>query len=423
MISSFLSNTHNWRSSRCLGLLALGLLIAFVAVSWISWRNSPGDDLSSGYIAGHLIEAGNQAAVYSHDSERFHIVHNSAWQAAAEETGFKGFLHPYVQVPLWAAALRPLSTSMTFTAFNSLFVLLCALSIAGMVWFSTKWLSPSVLAPLPTLGILLWLWFSHPFRYTMFLTQTHPLILLATLGALICAERQKAVLSGVLLACAAAIKLTPVLLLLYWVITRRWHSIVWFLIAITGLLLTSLALTGTALHVAFLSELKRVSNVLLVSWNNESLAAFVMGYQYPPSEMMDFRILPLPAWLKFTGTCMALGTISLAGWLRRRGAEEGATVSIALIGMTAFASIAWSHYYVVLLVPLAYLMKRATTKPALWIIITTLILMTLGPSKSLFRPFFTAGMIAMMSCIVLSVHDGVGARSLRSYWRRSESSR
>jgi hypothetical protein len=48
---------------------------------------------------------GNQKAIYSHDIGRFHIVHNIAWQAAADEVGFKGFLHPYVQIPSLAASL------------------------------------------------------------------------------------------------------------------------------------------------------------------------------------------------------------------------------------------------------------------------------------------------------------------------------
>lgn len=413
MISTFLSNIDRPGFSRSPQYLIVGSLIAFVVATWISWHNSPGDDLSSTYFACRLMATGNQKAIYAHDAERFHVVHDPAWQVAADEVGFKGFLHPYVQMPLFAASLRPLCMSMTFDTFNSLFVLFNAIAIAAMAWLATKWLAPSAVSPLPILGILLWLWFSLPFRYTMFLTQTHPVFLLATLGALVLAERHFASSAGVLLACAAIIKITPALLLLYWAISGKWKSIAWFLLAATGLVLTSLALTGTELNFAFLSELKRISNVLLVSWNNESLAAFVMGYYYP-SEIMDWRMLPLPVWLRLTGICIALCTISLAGWLRRLGAEEGATVSIALISMTVFAPIAWSHYYIILMVPLAYLTKRAATIPAVWIIITVLVLMTLDSSKNWFRPLFTAGMIALISCVALSFLDKIKGGPLKS---------
>ena len=404
MISSLFAYIHKLKSFRGQQLLVFWLLTAFVAVTWISWHSSSGDDLSSSYFACRLMAKGNQDAIYSHDAKRFPIVRKPAWFSEAHDVGFKGFLHPYVQIPLFAASLRPLCMSMSFDAFNCLFVLINAISIAGMVWLSMKVLFPSVVSPLPILGILLWLWFSNPFQYTMHLTQTHPIILLATLGALILAERKMEFLSGFLLACAVIIKITPVLLLVYWAINRKWKSIVWFLLAFIGFLLTSLALAGTALNFAFLSELKRISNVLLVSWNNQSFAAFVMGYYYP-SEVKDWFVLPLPSWLKLAGTCMALCTIALAGWLRRLGAEEGATVSIALIGMTIFASIAWSHYYILLIVPIAYLIKRAATLPMIWIIIAVLVLMTLDEPRNLLRPFFIAGLIALFSCVAMSFLD------------------
>jgi hypothetical protein len=404
MMPSYLSVFTKPSSTRGPQLLIIGSLVAFVVISWIAWHNSSGDDLSSGYFACRLMAEGKQNEIYSHDAVRFHVVQNPAWQAAADEVGFKGFLHPYVQTPLYAASMRPLCLSMNFDTFNSLFVLFNAISIAGMVWISIKYLSPSAIPPLPFLGILLWLWISHPFRYTMFLTQTHPLFLLATLGALVLAERKKAFLSGIFLACAAIIKITPALLLLYWAITRKWKSIAWFFLAVIGFQLASLALAGIELNLAFLSELKRISNVLLVSWNNESLAAIIMGHYYP-GELMDWRILPLPTWLNLTGTCISLCTISLAAWLRRLEAEEGAAVSIALIGMTVFSPIAWSHYYVVLLVPVTYLTKRSSAMPAIWVIIIFIMLMTLGSSIYLFRPLFTSSMIALISCVALSILD------------------
>ena len=394
------SNPHDYK-------LSIGLLIAFVVATWIYWGSRcSGEDLSSAYFACRLMATGNQEVIYSHDPEFFQVLGNPVWQAAVDDVGFREFLHPYVQIPLFAASLKPLCMSMTFNTFNSLFVLLNAISIAGMVWLSTRWLAPSASAPLPILGILIWLWFSHPFQYTMFLTQTHPLILLATLGALIGAERQKEPFSGVLLACAAIIKITPALLLIYWAINGKWKAVAWFLIGVIGLILTSLALAGRDLNFAYFSELKRISDVLLVSWNNESLASLVMGYYFPP-EVIGFRILSLPAWLKLTGACFALCMISVAGWLRRLGMEEGAAVSIALVTMTAFAPIAWSHYYIVLLVPIAYLMGRALTIPSIWsiIIVLVLVLMTLYPTGGSFRPFFSAGMIALTSCIAISVID------------------
>jgi hypothetical protein len=130
----------------------------------------------------------------------------------------------------------------------------------------------------------------------------------------------------------------------------------------------------------------------------------VMGYNYP-SEIVGWRMLPLPNWLKLAGSFASLGSVALAGWLRRLGAEEGATVSIAIVAMTSFTPIAWSHYYIILLVPLAYLIGRAAKRPVLWSIIAAIVLLTLNLSASFYRPLFFAAMIALISCIALSALD------------------
>jgi len=184
---------------------AFSILLVFALISSFLWRNSPGDDLSSAYMACRLMASHQDASLYAHDPERFHIVRDEQWTKTADETGFKGFLHPYVQIPLWAAALHPLCTSMSFPTFNSVFVFVSALSVSALIFVSARFLAPGALAAAPLLGICLWLLASKPFRYTLYLTQSHPLVLLCVVAALMAAERRSEISAGLLLSFAAVV--------------------------------------------------------------------------------------------------------------------------------------------------------------------------------------------------------------------------
>ena len=86
----------------------------------------------------------------------------------------------------------------------------------------------------------------------------------------------------------------------------------------------------------------------------------------------------------------------------QQGADEGATLSIALLAMTQFAPIAWSHYYIILLVPMIWLIARAKSRPVLWLPIALLLAVSATWSYSLYRPLFLGGLVVMLTCLVLS---------------------
>ena len=382
----------------------------------------PGDDLSSSYIACRILAEGKESHLYSYDPEYFHIIEDPVWVEIAEKTAFHGFLHPYVQTPLWAYILIPLCTAMNFQAFNLLFLVLNFISIAATVWLVAYQWAPSFLAkPLWLAGFLTVFSLMTPTYYMAFLNQTHPLFLFSTNLAVFLASRKKDLLSGLFLAIAAVIKLTPAIVAVHWLISGQRKSAISFLIwSIVLGILTPLVLGGET-SVAYLSNLNRISNVLLVSYNNQSLAAWLYSSTYDLSDILDWRMYPLPTIAKILGICLTgLVVLYFIIVYKRKGKNlsslEAVSVSSLLIASTIFTPIAWTHYYIILAVPLLIMIDHGLGARKLWllIIVGIIVLLNIWPAAidpvrhhlypfTIIRSHFYSGIICL--CILL-IMDG-----------------
>lgn len=379
--------------------LTVAILTVFVLLTTLTYRNMPGDDLASGYIGCRVVMEGNKEALFAHShTGTKHAIIDPSWGQAGARAGFHSYLNPYVQTPLWAYGLLPLCSQIDYPTFAALFVLIAAASVAGMAFLASRYLAGGA-SPLVLAAVLAWLWYSLPFKYAMLLIQTHAILMVATLGALILADRKLDISAGFLLAFAAAIKVPPALLVLYWLATRRWRALGWFAAFSAAFAVAAWALAGTEVMRAYLAELRYMSNALIVAYNNHSLPAALMVSEHRDS-IGNWNIYPLPQAVKIGCAIMAAFMISTAGVLRQRGASEGATVSIALLSMMMFAPIAWSHYYIVLLVPLVWMLgKRSLIAPAILVA-----LIGLYPHSEV-RTLLYAGMIATLTCLLWAASE------------------
>ncbi len=367
--------------------LVLVVLAVFVWTGARTFRVGTGDDLAASYLGCRLVTSGQAQHLYSYSPGVFADVGDTtgAWKHAAEEGQFAGFLHPYVQTPLWAYALTPVCTRMSFPAFDALFATLTMLGFAGGLWLiAARWV-PAMLNPVAMGVICLALWFSEPFQYAMFLMQTHILFFVLVLGALALADRRPG-WAGLLLAMAAAVKITPGFLLIYWLFTRRWRaagSMVGWSVVLGG---CTLVVAGRGLVAAYLAGLHRIGETLLISLNNQSFAAWCMGRFYPTDELYDLQIFRLPAAVRLGSMVLLLLCTATGGWMdRRRGARAlplGAM--LALVGATVFSPIAWTHYYIVLIAPLMLLAaeNRVLRSRWLWAAIAVVTILNFQPAAA-----------------------------------------
>lgn len=382
----------------------LAVLLLLFGIGFARYFHMPGDDLSVSYLGCRLIAAGDTQHLYSYDPDTFSDVapDDTAWQDQADATGFTGFIHPYVQTPLWAWSLQPLCKRVSFPAFCTIFSGLTVLSFLALTWLVARFWTPDLLNPLAISVLLLLFSRSEPFRYAMILMQTHVLYLLLTVASLMLAQRRRPVAAGLLLALAAAVKITPGFLLIYWLLTRRFRAAISMVGFSALLLLAAIFATGRPLFATFLADLHRISNVLLVSGNNQSFAAWRMGSSFPLSQLDDLIAHDLPSALRLGSNLLVLLSVVAGGLMDRRSSAGMPVIArtpgliappplgaiFAIVGITLFTPIAWTHYYIVLLPAVMLLLQefhtaalRSSRRSQVWLLALTLLVALLN-----FRP-------------------------------------
>ena len=408
------------------------IFLLFILANTFFYHNADGDDLSSSYIACRLLAQGEKSHLYSHDPEFFHIVDDPIWTQTAEDASFHGFLHPYVQIPLWAFSLIPLCQAVNFQTFNIIFLAINFSAIAATIWLVCHQWAPAFLAkPIWLLGFLLIFSLTTPTYYMAFLNQTHPIFLFATILAVYLASHKQDMLSGLVLAIAVSVKITPIVIAFHWLISGRKRSVLSFAVwsGILGIL--SVLILGAKINLEYLSNLTRISNVLLVSFNNQSLASWWSGNSYDLSEILYWRMYPLSTPIKLIGVGLILFVAAYFALLYQRKQSdpvnlEAISVSSLLVASTIFTPIAWTHYYIVLLIPLLILIDRAVQTKRIWLIFTTLLIVLLNtwplainPLNPQLYPFtilrshFYSGIICLCALLVYS-HASFGKLDLRS---------
>ncbi|WP_419804474.1 glycosyltransferase family 87 protein [Terriglobus sp.] len=382
----------------------MALLAAFVAAGLVYFNvvvGADGDDLASSYVGCRLIATGQQDHLYAHDPKNFAAIGpDDPWQHAADQGGFTAFLHPYVQTPLWGYALVPLCRHTMWNQFEWIFAVLALLSFAALVFLVGRYWAPALLRPIPLACVLVVLWFLSPFQYSMQLMQTHVFFVLAMVAAVMLADRDRPVTAGLLLAIAATVKITPGVLVVYWLVRRQWKAAAYAAAWSAALWIATRLIAGPQLMATYSATIERISHTLLPAMNNQSLAAWWMDF-FIHVKFDSFRTLPLPNALRLVCSGLLVVTAAAGGWIDRRRdssltAAEGGTIDgrrggasmaapvgalLAMVGATTFAPIEWTHYSIVLIVPLMVLAQMAWSlrAPWLWGVMAGIVLLNLPP--------------------------------------------
>lgn len=405
--------------------LILGVLLLFTILTAVRHFSSPGSDLTSSYYSCRLLAAHQSSELYHRDPVDYDRVRDPVWTRLALATGVSNEkeLHPFVQTPLWAYSLEPLCTRVNFPAFNLIFLWLTSFCLSGTIWLIARFWAPRLFHPGWIALICAALYLSEAYKYSMVLTQTHVIFVLLTVAALILARKDHYVWAGALLAAAAAVKITPGFLLLYWLVIRQWRASASFVLFSGLLFAASVLATGWALNMTYLQNLSQISNMLLVSWNNQSLAAFLMAPRYPYSETLVWHTLHLPKAVKLLSLLLSIASTLVGGLMDRKAARETTSeppygAAFALTGATVFAAIAWTHYYIILLLPLIMMLNVVLKKRSFLILSIVVVVFalnfdtqTMGGVLLRYRAFpivraqFYSGLIGMVGLALISLQQ------------------
>ncbi len=317
--------------------------------------------------------------------------------------------------------LQPAYASMQFSTFNDIFRVILAVCFAALIWLTGRYWTRRFFEPQWVLLVaVLWVR-ADPIRDAMELTQTHVIFVLLSVLAILLARSNRPVGAGILLAVAAAVKITPGVLLIYWLLTKQRKAALSFVLASATLFVAPTFLTGPATMVGYLHSMARVSNILLLAKGNQSMAAWWMGLLYSKNQPLTFHPLHLPTTLKLVCSSLVVLSALLGSYLdRQREAPPGEPAVpygaiFTLLGATVFTPIAWSHYYLILVIPLIlmldeYLRHRSYPLICLFVFIVALanspnLLRHAGylhlPVPDLVRGQFYAGVLAMAALYLL----------------------
>jgi hypothetical protein len=175
---------------------------------------------------------------------------------------------------------------------------------------------------------------------------------------------------GLLAGTLALYKLSPGILLVYFVATRRWRHAAWMAGWGVGLLLLSILVAGWRLHLDFL-PLVREMGYGQSTWWQYGQTFWRDAYNQSPNAFWHRALVPWegaqplvaagPGWANGLTWLGTLGLLGAAGWAWGRGAARGkralspaaeaAGLSVAILLSLLAPSLMWDHYLVQALVP------------------------------------------------------------------------
>ncbi|MEY3897912.1 MAG: hypothetical protein RLZZ214_3433, partial [Verrucomicrobiota bacterium] len=259
----------------------------------------------------------------------------------------------------------------------------------GVVSLVIAWEMLSRLAHLDTFGralLLVLMGSNGPTLYGLREGNTSQFVLVVLLGALFFMRKGRLFLAGLLLGAMAAIKLPLLLFGIYYALRKRWAVVAGGITILTVIFGLSLLVFGWDFNVRWYEIcIAPYSTNPLPAFNVQSVASFFARLQTGRAGMMDWRPHELSPLLKIASKGVVLvlfGVTLMVGWLARR--KQGAPAAGSWAEIVEFAIVmtlasvasplAWSHYFLWLLMPLALFLDGSPFCPtdrlrrtALWI--------------------------------------------------------
>ena len=335
-------------------ILLYAALLAALALAWVrsAWlmplRNYP-FDFSINYTGARLLSlTGHDGNIYDRQLLA---------ETAAPYTGYaalytKLFL-TYIQTPLTAVLIMPIAGLSLDDAQFALVAMSNALLVAAAAIM--------ILALKPTRLLVLAAFIIFATYEAMFdslrLGQVDAVIVFCLAMAFLALRRGRPWLVGAPLAGAAILKLSPAIVIGYFVWRREWRVVAGAIVCGVALLAVSIGVAGWQNHVTFVREtIPKLANGSTF-YDNVSLGGALARAHFGESSWYyEDEVPDWPIGLRL-GAALLSAAIMLGGYaLARRDAEAGfmiATVSAVLV-----APIAWSFYPTWLIPSLLFLVHR-----------------------------------------------------------------
>lgn len=190
--------------------------------------------------------------------------------------------------------------------------------------------------------------------------------------------------AGAAVGAAAAFKLYPAFVFLYFVCTRRWRALATGAVAFLALNGLALALFGTEAFRTYFEQVVPSVVQYQTGWRNLSLNGFWIRV-FTPLE----RSVPLidsPAAGRAVGLAVRGLVVLVAAavcWRAKTVEQRDRAFAVTLVGMLLVSPITWNHYLVLLLMPVALVWARLPGGPVRVLMVVVFVFLWLPPQPAL----------------------------------------
>ena len=233
-------------------------------------------------------------------------------------------------------------------------------------------------------AVLLLAGLSWPFLYALKLGQVGPLLFLS--GAVAWRWAERPALAGSAIAAGAAIKVQPILLLGWALVSHRWHTLLVGLGALGGLCVLATVVAGTGSWQDFVTLLLRVSDPI-DSPHNLTLGAIAFRAGLPRDAAASFQVASIAL----------VALVTIWAWVRSPAATA---IVVTAMASQLVSPIIWAHYAMILLLPVALLLERRQWWAAALPVVTWL------PVEGLYPVVFAIGLLAPLTSVAPAVRPG-----------------
>jgi Glycosyltransferase family 87 len=174
-------------------------------------------------------------------------------------------------------------------------------------------------------------------------------------------------------ASAALVIVKPlfILLLIYFLLRKKWLALGGFGISLLAIIGTSIVMFGWDLHLAWLHHLSYFSGKVVIAYNNQSLDAVLGRLLLIKSDYASNAWEPMVLSggfkvVRYILMSLLVGGVILVSWLSKAPKiieEENLEFSIFLCLALLIAPISWTHYFLLLIVPFSLYLSNKLAIP------------------------------------------------------------
>ncbi len=300
----------------------------------------------------------------------------------------KSIILGFVNLPIIAYLLTPFSLLDQYPA-GILFTLLGVGSAIISGWLLIKLAN---LNGWKQVVFILLLAINTPIYYSIWLGNSTPTVFLCIIASFLCFRLKRDTWSGVFLAIAGLLKIPLLFPILYFVLRKRWQVVKSFFVTLSAAVGLSVLVCGLNLNVTWFKEcILAFAGKVVAAYNVQSVDSFVIRLvTNAPIDTWDytegswlFKLLRYSLFLILIG-----GTIFTL--LRSRQIQSPEVENLEFSSFLCLAllvsPVSWTHYYLVLLLPIALYLGGQLGIPNRWYWVTpmmvSILLLTLPNVRS-----------------------------------------